>query len=176
MHKQPSRWMLWALMFVACGMTQCKHSDSATKQTSNKPTMRRAVKAVSTVLGGCIRGQLLDEENRPVSYAEVSTKPPTSSRTANKKGIFEICFKRVQSSKSTRSLRVRIDNGKYQLVAVKDNKKNTPKTFVYSGKELELGKITMFARKFKLMEAKEKTGKTPESKAGGIIGSKPKGE
>lgn len=175
MHKQPNRWMLWVLMIVASGMTHCKSSGSAVKKDIvKKPVARRA--GPSTTLGGCIRGQLVDEENRPVSYAEVRTKPPTSSRTANKKGMFEICFKRVIAPKSTRSMRVRIDDGPYQLLAVKDNKKNTPKKFVYKGRELELGKITMFARKFKLMEAKEKTNQKQGPKTGGITGPPPKGE
>lgn len=166
---------LW-LMLLPLVLWQCKTG------TANQPivttTKPRPVARPVVALGGCIRGQLTDEEGKPVSFAEVRTEPPTDLRTANKQGQFEICFKRVRSTDNpNRSERATLDLGQYKLFATKDNSKSAPLTFAYNGKEVELGQIRMNSKSFLLRDGVQ-SGKPKERKVdgGGITGTPPKEE
>lgn len=169
------RSILWILL-LPWVLWQCKHTggqvQNPTPRTQPSPTPPRVV-----ALTGCVRGQLMDEEGKPVSYGEIRTEPPTILLTASKQGQFEICFKRIRSPDNPNSsVRAPLDLGSYGLFAVKENKKAGPVKFTYDGKEVELGQIKMASKVFSLQDSVQ-TGKPKERKVdGGVIGTNPKEE
>ena len=158
--------IVWVGFLVGClGMFGCVKRDT---------TPVKATKAQIT-LQGCVKGKLVKEEdNTPMAYVAVLTKPSTSPQVTDKNGIFEICYQRKQQKKNG-MVRAPITLGQYTLIVDKENFKTKRVRFAFKGKSVNLGVIQLRHKSVNLPDDVKQTRKIEGDKDSGIVGPAPKG-
>ena len=169
-------WFFAIFAVFAFGSWGCPSTKKSTKKGAILGTGSPALKKGGKKRG-CIRGRVVNDEEKGFSHVIVNTKPPTSPEITNSRGFFKICFKRKIVDKETgETARVAIPDGDYVLKVEKEGFHARPYKFTYSGPRVALGKILM-REKSRPLPTVSQTAEKEEKRTSGIGGGKsPKSE
>jgi hypothetical protein len=96
--------------------------------------------------GGCVRGRVVDEDNKGFVGVYVNTNPASSLQVTDSFGNFEICHARKVINKDTgETAKIGLPHLTYKLTVKKDGFKARAVDFTYTGKTVRLTRILMVA-------------------------------
>ena len=125
--------------------------------------------------GGCVRGQVVDEDEKGVSGVYISTQPNSSLQVTDSAGFFEICNARKVINKDTgETAKIGIVHQSYLLVVKKEGYHCRPTKFKYKGNTIKLTRIILVEKSQPLPKVSET--KTKEIIRSGGTGSAPVSE
>lgn len=150
----------------------CVPKGEVRTAAGTKPPVRRVVPAQA-----CIKGQVVGENGKGVSYVFVRTVPKTTPTVTDAKGYYEFCFIRVSTDGSTQSKKVPLREGTYKVLVKKDGYKAAPQVVAFKGKEVTASALRLVEETKPMAEVSTK-GKDlkPTKPTTGIIGPAPKEE
>jgi hypothetical protein len=160
------------LAFVLTGCPSKTKSNGIIKGGSPIVVTKKGTKAG----GGCVRGRIVNDDNKGFAGVYISTKPTSSLQVTDSFGNFEICHARKVINKDTgETAKVGLPHGVYSLVVKKDGFHSNPVSFAYKGKTLRLTKVLLVEKTKPLPDVKQ-TKKKEEKRSGGLVGKPPTAE
>lgn len=163
---------LVSLAFALLGCPSKPKSNGIIKGDSPIVVTKKGMKAG----GGCVRGRIINDDDKGFAGVYISTKPTSSLQVTDSFGNFEICHARKVINKDTgETAKVGLPHGTYSLVVKKDGYHSNPVSFSYVGKKLRLTKILLVEKTKPLPDVKQ-TKRKEQKRSGGLVGKPPTAE